>query len=113
MSPTISEKKSLILSELKQSKLSLDEKLDLEHLVDKAAETSNGVETPAKIAGMSEVLFGIVTMMVSQRLDGYGRLQGLYKVIETCRWQIVAIVGILSSLLIFRPELGELLKLLK
>ena len=78
MSPTISEKKSLILSELKQSKLSLDEKLDLEHLVDKAAETSNGVETPAKIAGMSEVLFGIVTMMVSQRLDGgYGRLQGL------------------------------------
>ena len=110
MSPSISEKKNLILSELKQSKLSLDEKLDLEHLVDKAAETSNGVETPAKIAGMSEVLFGIVTMMVSQRLDGYGRLQGLFKVIEACRWQITIIAGIIGTCLIFHPELSEILK---
>ena len=86
MSPSISEKKNLIISELKQSKLSLDDKLDLEHLVEKAAETSNGIKTPAKIAGMSEVLFGIVTMMVSQRLDGFGKLHGLYKVIEACKW---------------------------
>ena len=110
MSPSISEKKNLILSELKQSKLSLDEKLDLEHLVDKAAETSNGVETPAKIAGMSEVLFGIVTMMVSQRLDGFGKLNAICKVIVETKWQICIVVGTLAMALVFRPEVAELLK---
>lgn len=78
--------------------------------MEKAAETSNGVETPAKIAGMSEVLFGIVTMMVSQKLDGgYGRLQGLYRVIEACKWQITIIAGIIGTCLIFRPDLSALL----
>ena len=82
--------------------------------MEKAAETSNGIETPAKIAGMSEVLFGIVSMMVSQRLDGgYGRLQGLYKVLIECKWAIVTAIGIISTLLVFHPELGELFKLLK
>ena len=50
--------------------------------------------------------------MVSQRLDGVGKLSGLYKVIETCRWQITIIAGIIGTCLIFRPEVSELLKAL-
>lgn len=56
-------------------------------------------------------VYSLVAMMIAQKLDGgYGRLQGLFKVIEACRWQITIIAGIIGTCLIFRPEVAELLK---
>lgn len=56
-------------------------------------------------------VYSLVAMMIAQKLDGgYGRLQGLYRVIEACRWQITIIAGIIGTCLIFHPELSELIK---
>jgi len=75
-----------------------------------AEEGTNGLTQEEKLQNVSETVFSIVTMMVSQRLDGFGKLQGLFKVIEACRWQITIIAGIIGTCLIFRPEVAELLK---
>lgn len=111
MNAEIEKKTSLLLDEIKQAKrLSVDEKLDMETLLTKAAATTNGTED--KIQGVTEVLFGLISMMISRRIDGNeGKFQGLFKLIEACKWQIVIISGILSGLLIFRPEVGELIKM--
>lgn len=63
-----------------------------------------------KTQSISETVYALVGMLITQRLDGYGRLQGLYRVIESCKWQICIIAGILATCLIFRPEVAELLK---
>jgi hypothetical protein len=98
--------------EVQNSKnLSADEKGDLQDILLHAEEGTNGLTQEEKLQNVSETVFSIVTMMVSQRLDGgYGRLQGLYKVIMECKWQICILAGILATCLIFRPEVAELLK---
>ena len=108
-------RRDLLLSEIGKSKMDIDDKLDLENLVQQAAETTNGLETPEKIAGMAEIMFGIVQLLVTDKIEdnGQGKLKGLYDVIEKCQWAIVTAIGIISVLLIFHPELGELFKLLK
>ena len=107
-------RRDLLLSEIGKSKMDIDDKLDLENLVQQAAETTNG--SSDKIQGMSEVLFGIVQLLVTDKIESNGqggKLAGLYKVLIECKWAIVTAIGIISTLLIFHPELGELLKLLK
>lgn len=109
-------RRDLLLSEIGKSKMDIDDKLDLENLVQQAAETTNGLETPAKIAGMAEILFGIVQLLVTDKIEGNGqggKLAGLYKVLIECKWAIVTAIGLVAGLLSFHPELGELFKLLK
>ena len=48
--------------------------------------------------------------MVSQRLDGFGKLNAICKVIVETKWQICIVVGTLAMALVFRPEVAELLK---
>ena len=108
-------RRDLLLSEIGKSKMDIDDKLDLENLVQQAAETTNGLETPAKIAGMSDVLFGIVQLLVTDKIEGNGqggKLAGLYNVIIQTKWQITIVAGLLAGCLIFRPEVAELLKAL-
>ena len=103
-------RRDLLLNEIGKSKMDIDDKLDLENLVQQAAETTNG--SSDKIQGMSDVLFGIVQLLVTDKIEGCGqggKLQGLYRVIETCRWQITIIAGIIGTCLIFRPEVASIL----
>lgn len=108
MNANIERKTTLLLNELKNSKLSVDDKLDMETMLTKAAETTNG--TKDKIQGISEVLFSLVAMQISRALDGAsGKWNTLCKMVVECKWAIVVLVGIVVAGSIFQPQLCALL----
>lgn len=77
-----------------------------------AEEGTNGLTQEEKLQNVSETVFSIVSMMVSQRLDGFGKLNAICKVIVETKWQICIVVGTLAMALVFRPEVAEILKAL-
>ena len=55
-------------------------------------------------------VYSLVAMMIAQRLDGFGKLQGLYKVLIECKWAIVTLGGLICGLLAYRPEVSAVIK---
>lgn len=113
MKPEIERKTQMLIGEIqKSSKISADEKGDLQDILLHAEAGTNGLTQEEKIQNVSESVYSLVSMMIAQRLDGsrWGKLEGLYKTIIETKWQICIVAGILAMALIFRPEVAELLK---
>jgi len=111
----VEKRTELLCQEIQHSKnLTTDEKGDYQDILLHASAGTNGLTPEEKLQNATESIFSLVCMMITQRLDGgqSGKLQGLYKVIEACKWQITIVAGILATCLIFRPEVAELLKAL-
>ena len=102
----------LLVNEIHDAKnLTSEEKMDYETILLSAQEGTNGLTPEDKLQSVSETVFNIVSLMIAKRLDGSegGKLQGLYKVLIECKWQICIITGIIATLLIFQPEIAQVI----
>lgn len=70
MRQEVEKRSAILIEELKHSKLSVEDKCDLEAVIQQAAETTNGLDIETRVKGISLVLFDLVAMMVSKKLDG-------------------------------------------
>lgn len=103
MKPEIERKTQLLINEIQNSKhLSAEEKGDYQDILLHAEAGTNGLTQEEKLQSVSETVYSIVSLMISKSLDkGGGRFEGLYRVLIECKWAIVLITGIISTLLIF------------
>ena len=85
--------------------LDANEKLFLTDLITQSASGTNGLTPEEKLQSVSETVFHLALIQVMERLEQGGR-KGIYDALKVCRWAIVAVVGIVAALLLFRPELS-------
>ena len=96
------------LSKIDESKkLEETEKVLYRDLLQDCAENTNGKNSEEKLQGVTESVFTVVQLLVLDKLADSKHT--MWETIKECKWAIVIIVGILSTLLIFQPQLASLI----
>lgn len=99
-----------LLDSLKDDKsLSAAEKSYLASLLNETAENTNGRSTEQKIQGLSTAVFHLTSLWVMDKLDGQSSKLGLLaRTLDSCKWALCVLAGIVSTLLIFQPQVAQI-----
>ena len=119
MTDRVKSQRNAVLESIDKS-TSLDEndKLLFRDLINDAADSTNGLETPEKIQKISETVFSLVMLKIldkcsnnekTEEEEKSNKITNIFSTIVECKWAICVLVGILSVVLILRPELSSLL----
>lgn len=112
ITPQIEEKSKLMIEEIEKSNLAAEEKARFVELINTSKATCNGMTTEEKIQGLAEnnlatncILARITMMLRSERTTTWKDV--IVKAMNS--WKVVIIVGILSALLAFHPEIAQVI----
>lgn len=112
ITPQIEEKCKIMVDEIEKSNLAAEEKARFVELLKTSKATCNGMTTEEKIQGLAEnnfatncILARITMMLKSDRTTTWKDVA--VKAMNS--WKVVIIVGILSALLAFHPEIAQVI----
>lgn len=107
----IANRSEALINALKaNTELTLSERDDYIEIMTEAREGTNGLTTEEKTQANSENIANLCYLFIRHLLEGRNGSATSWKdVCVKCAWQIVAGIGIVSALLIFRPELGAVI----
>lgn len=99
-----------LLDSLKDDKnLSATEKNYFSALLNETAENTNGRSTEEKIQGLSTAVFHLTSLWVMDKLDGpTSKLGLLAKTVDSCKWALCVLAGIVSTVLILQPQIAQI-----
>ena len=113
ITPQIEEKCRMMVDEIEKSNLAAEEKSRFVELLNTSKATCNGLSESEKIQGLAEnnfatncILARITMLLHSDRTSTWKDV--LVKIFDS--WKFVIIVGILSVLLAFHPELASVIQ---
>lgn len=89
--------------------LNQTEKIFYKDLLTSSSECTNGLSQEEKLQKTTESVFYLTTLVILARCHQKNNKETLFKTITDCKWAIVITVGILAILLLFRPELSNIL----
>lgn len=112
ISPKIEETEKLMIDKIEKSNLDVDDKTQLIEQLKCSKEACNGYTQEEKIQALSEngftmsvILAKIMIMLKTDRALTWKDV--IVKALNS--WKVVIIVGILASLIAFRPEIAQIL----
>lgn len=98
------------IGKIDSSKIEDSDKLFLRELVENCCEGTNGLDNTAKLQKCSENIFYLSTMLVMDKCKTeQNKLTGLYRLLYGTRWQITIISAIVAVLLIFQPQIAQII----
>lgn len=111
--PEIASTRDAVLEKINSStKIDSTDKMFFNQMLSHAAEGTNGLSEHDKLQSVSESCFNLVTMFILEKCDTReceSKTTSLYILLEKSKWAIVTALGVISTLLIFRPEVGQIL----
>ena len=111
--PEIALARDTVLEKINSStKIDSTDKMFFNQMLSHAAEGTNGLSEHDKLQSVSESCFNLVTMFILEKCDireYESKTTSLYILLEKSKWAIVTALGVISTLLIFRPEVGQIL----
>lgn len=114
ITPAIEERSKLIVQDIESSNdLDMEDKSRFVEMINSSKACCNGMTQEEKIQGLAENNFAVnctlarITMLLKR---GSARTWKDVVVEALHSWHLVAIVGILSALLAFHPEIAEVIK---
>lgn len=116
ITPQIEERSKLIIQDIEVNKdLGAEDKSRFVEMINSSKACCNGMTTEGKIAGLAENAFYVNCMLarMSMTMKGLGKKSWADVAIAALNsWKLVAMIGILSFLLLFRPEISNNISLL-
>lgn len=112
ITPQIENNFSLMSDEIEKSNLAVEEKARFLEMLNSSKETCNGLSDTEKLQGLAENAFATncVLIRLSMRLKEFGKKTWVDVALKALTsWNLVVIVGILATLLLFRPEISQVL----
>lgn len=112
ITPKIENNFSLMSDEIEKSNLAVEEKARFLEMLNASKETCNGLSDTEKLQGLAENAFSTncVLIRLSMKLKDFGKKSWVDVALKALSsWNLVAIVGILATLLLFRPEISQVL----
>lgn len=106
MTKAIENRRDSVIKSINDSKLPSDAKEQFVEMVSNAADATNGFSPDQKIQAISEQVFSLTVLNVLNRIDVN---HGKWSALVACRWALTTIVGIVATMLVFRPELSGLI----
>ena len=100
------------LSAIDNSKhLDENDKILFRDLINNAANGTNGLDKEEKLQNVSETVFSLVMLKILDKCTSNedNKRYSLYSMIAECKWAICVLGGILSLVLILRPEISALI----
>lgn len=113
ITPQIEEKSKLITEEIEKSDLGVEEKTQFIELINTSKATCNGMSTEEKIQGLAEnnfqtnCILARITMLLKEKRATTWKDVAIRALNS---WHLVVMVGFLTALFAFRPEIAEVLK---
>lgn len=113
ITPQIEEKTKLITEEIEKSDLGVEEKTQFIELINTSKATCNGLSTEEKIQGLAEnnfqtnCILARITMLLKEKRATTWKDVAIRALNS---WHLVVMVGFLTALFAFRPEIAEVLK---
>jgi hypothetical protein len=113
ITPQIEEKTKLITEEIEKSDLGVEEKTQFIELINTSKATCNGMSTEEKIQGLAEnnfqtnCILARITMLLKEKRATTWKDVAIRALNS---WHLVVMVGFLTALFAFRPEIAEVLK---
>lgn len=113
ITPKMEEQTKLITRKIEDSELEVEDKTQFIELINCSKEACNGYTQEEKVQAIAENQFTtsiILAKIMMMLKKGSAKTWKDVAIAALHSWHLVAIVGILSALLAFHPEIAEVIK---